>query len=136
VIVVDASVIVDLLLDVYPYSQLIAKRITEESPNIFAPHLIDAEVAQVLRRFEMRDITSSNRTKLALEDLLDLPIIRYPHAPFIERAFSLRHNVTIYDALYLVLAEVLEVPLLTRDLALKDIPDVNVQVDLIPNEIR
>ena len=76
-IVVDASVIVDLLLDVYPYSQLIAKRITEESPNIFAPHLIDAEVAQVLRRFEMRDIMSSNRTKLALKDLLDLPIIRY-----------------------------------------------------------
>jgi len=135
VIVVDASVIVDLLLDVYPYSQVIADRIIEESPNIFAPHLIDAEVAQVLRRFAIRDIISTTRIKLAIEDLLNLPIIRYPHAPFIERAFSLRHNVTIYDALYLVLAEVLEVPLLTRDLALKDIPDVNVKVDLIPNVV-
>lgn len=133
-IVVDASIIVDLLLDVTPYSQIITNRIKEESPNIFAPHLIDAEVAQVLRRFDMRGIISASRAGSALEDLLKLPIIRYPHAPFIERAFSLRHNVTIYDALYLVLAEALEVPLLTCDHAFTQISNVNVEVELIPNK--
>jgi predicted nucleic acid-binding protein len=50
-----------------------------------------------------------------LDDLLDLPLTRYPHEPFLARVWELRTNVTAYDAVYLALAEALKAPLLTRD---------------------
>ncbi len=53
-----------------------------------------------------------------MDDLLDLPVIRYPHGPLLDRAIDLHANVTAYDAMYLALAEALGAPLLTRDDAL------------------
>ena len=130
-IVVDASIVVDLLLNLNPYSSLVADRLKNESPNLFAPHLLDAEVAQVLRRFVLRNEIPYDRANLALDDLLALPIIRYPHTPLIKRAFDLRENVTIYDGIYLALAEGIGVPLLTRDQSLAKVQGLNVKVEII-----
>lgn len=74
-----------------------------------------------------------DRALVAIEDFWALPICRYPHRPLLERAFGLRNNATIFDALYLVLAEGLDAPLLTRDQALANIPGTSAKIELIPN---
>ena len=132
-IVLDASVVVDLILDIRPYSQVISHRIASEALALYAPYLLDAEVGQVLRRWVLRGELSVDRALLAIEDFGVLPICRYPHKPLLGRAFELRNNATIYDALYIALAEGLDAPLLTRDQALANIPGVFAKIELIPN---
>lgn len=130
-IVLDASVLIDLLFDIEPFSGVIERRIRKESPNLFAPHLLDAEVAQVIRGYLLRREVSKNRAILALEDYLDLPIFRFSHTPLLKRAFELRNNVTIYDAIYISLAEGLGIPLLTRDNSLVKLPGVKAEVEIV-----
>jgi len=119
--VIDASTAIDLLLEIEPHAGSIARLIAGEGP-LAAPHLLDAEVGQVLRRLVIGRALSAPRARDALDDLAALPIQRFAHGPLLARAFELRHNTTIYDALYLVLAEGLRAPLLTRDRALAAIP--------------
>jgi predicted nucleic acid-binding protein len=90
--------------------------------------LLDAEVGQVLRRFVLAGQLLPERAQAALQDLMDLPLIRYAHGPLLLRAFDLRANATVYDALYIALAEGLEAPLLTRDAALAAVPGHRAQV--------
>jgi predicted nucleic acid-binding protein len=130
VIVLDASAALDFLLNLAPRAAFVEQRIIEAAAQLAAPHLLDAEVAQVLRRYVMRGELSANEALSVLADLGDLPIVRYPHGPFLERAFELRDNATIYDALYLALAESLGAPLLTSDKALAAIPGLQTQVVL------
>lgn len=129
----DASAVVDLILDIRPYSEVISQRIIGEARALYAPYLLDAEVGQVLRRWVLREQLSVDRALVAMEGFWALPICRYPHRPLLERAFGLRNNVTIYDALYVVLAEGLDAPLLTRDQALANIPGTFAKIELIPN---
>jgi predicted nucleic acid-binding protein len=129
VIVLDASAAVDLILN-GPGAAAIASRLRSEK-RAAAPHLLDAEVGQVMRRFERSGRITLGDAHAALEDLNALPISRYPHAPLLMRAFDLRHNVTLYDALYLVLAEAIGVPLLTRDAALSSIPGHRATVEIV-----
>ncbi len=96
-----------------------------------APHLLNAEVGQVLRRHEGAGDISEERACEALEDLRDLGITYLPHGPLLARAFDLRRNTTIYDALYLALAEVLGVPLLTCDRALATVPGHRATVEVV-----
>jgi predicted nucleic acid-binding protein len=119
--VIDASTAIDLLLEIEPHAGSIARLIAGEGP-LAAPHLLDAEVGQVLRRLVIGRALSAPRARDALDDLAALPIQRFAHGPLLARAFELRQNTTIYDALYLVLAEGLRAPLLTRDRALAAIP--------------
>ena len=86
--------------------------------TLHAPHLIDLEIAQVLRRYVRTAIISAERGADALSDFLDLPLTRYPHFVLLTRIWQMRHNLTAYDAAYLALAEALDAPLLTRDRAL------------------
>jgi len=131
VIVTDASVAVDLLLNNQPYSDAIIRRIREERAQLAAPYLIDAEVAQVLRRFVRQGKLSDQRALNALQDYADIPLTRYPHLPLLVRAFELRNNVTVYDALYIVLAQTLDAPLITRDRALANVAGHAARVEVI-----
>jgi predicted nucleic acid-binding protein len=130
-IVLDASVVVDLLLGLPPHDATIAGLLLAEAPNLFAPHLLDAEVAQVIRRHVRGGGIDAEDAVAALGVLGALPIIRHVHLPFLERAFELRDNVTIYDALYLVLAETLGATLITRDRALASVPGVRARVRVV-----
>jgi predicted nucleic acid-binding protein len=68
--VLDASAVVDLLLDLPPFSRTIAQRVAARAPELYAPHLLDVETAQVLRRFVLRGDISSTHADSALTDLL------------------------------------------------------------------
>ena len=128
--VLVASVVVDLLLQREPFYSRI-KMLIRSADWLVAPHLMDIEVVQVLRRFVLRGELSSQRAEEAVRDLQDLPIERYPHTAFLLRVFSLRNNLTAYDALYLVLAEILQATLLTRDTAFAEVSGSGITVTVI-----
>jgi predicted nucleic acid-binding protein len=114
VIVLDASAAVDWLLQT-PAGQQIENRIYSRSESLHAPHLLDVEVAQVLRRLVREAVISAQRAEEAIQDLVDLRVTRYPHFVFLPRIWQLRHNLSAYDAAYVVLAEELGATLVTRD---------------------
>ena len=116
-IVVDASTAVELLLGT-ARGAAVAERIFDPAESLHAPELLDLEIAQVLRRYERARIIDAARAEAALHDLADLPIERYSHRLLLPRAWELRANLTIYDAVYVALAELLDAPLLTGDAAL------------------
>lgn len=113
-IVIDASALVDVLLQT-PVGLRIENRIFAPGETLHAPHLIDLEVTQVLRRYAASGDLSPSRAEEAITDLTHFPIARYPHDLFLFRIWELRFTVTAYDAAYLALAEGLMAPFLTRD---------------------
>jgi predicted nucleic acid-binding protein len=113
-IVIDASVVVDLLLGAKAAVR-IADRILVPGETLHAPHLLDVEVAQVLRRHLLAADLDGRRGALALADLVELPIHRHPHGVLLQRAWELKRSISANDAMYLALAEALAAPLLTRD---------------------
>jgi predicted nucleic acid-binding protein len=114
VIVLDASAAVDWLVQTAA-AQRIESRIFSRNQSLHAPELLDLEVAQVLRRLAREGAVSASRAEQAIQDLLDLRITRYPHSLLLPRIWQLRHNLSAYDAAYVVLAEQLGATLLTRD---------------------
>lgn len=116
-IVLDASAAVELLLGTQRGAAVEA-RIFDPAETLHAPELLDVEVAQVLRRYERARLIDAARAEAALRDLADLPLERYAHALLLPRAWELRENLTIYDAVYVALAELLAAPLLTGDASL------------------
>lgn len=113
-IVVDASALLEVLLRT-PSAETIEERLFTSGQSLHAPHLIDVEVAQVLRGYVSSGAIEATRGDAALTDLTDFPIRRYPHDLLLQRVWALRHNVSAYDAVYVALAEALDRPLLTRD---------------------
>jgi predicted nucleic acid-binding protein len=114
VIVLDASAAIEWLLQ-SPSGLRIDKRIFSPSQSLHAPHLLDVEVAQVLRCYVRDRTLSEQRGQEALEDFSDLPLHRYSHDFLLPRVWELRATLTAYDAVYVALAEVLDAPLLTCD---------------------
>ena len=129
-IVVDASVVAHWLLTRQP---LRVPMVLDADVELAAPHLIDAEVGHTIRRHLLMGLISAQRAEIALEDFMVLPIERYAHTSLLPRAFALRDNATIYDALYLALAEALGARLLTRDKALMTIPGIEIAIEVMAN---
>jgi predicted nucleic acid-binding protein len=114
VIVLDASAAVDWLLQTTAGLR-IEKRIYSRNETLHSPHILDLEITQVLGRLVREGTISARRGGEALRDLLALRISRYPHFIFLPRIWQHRHNLSAYDAAYVVLAERLGAPLVTRD---------------------
>jgi predicted nucleic acid-binding protein len=130
VIVLDASAVLELLLAT-DKGHRVAERIAPPEETLHAPHLIDPEVAQVLRRWVARRQLDEARAAQALEDLRDLDLNRYPHDVLLGRIWELRHNASAYDAAYLALAEALGAPLLTSDARLGEVPDTMARIEVL-----
>jgi predicted nucleic acid-binding protein len=132
-IVIDASAAIEWMLQT-PKSAEIEARIFRkpgESPRLHAPHLLDVEVAQVLRKHVAKGFVSEGRGQTALEDFLQMPILRYPHDVLLPRVWELRKKLTAYDAVYVALAEALEMPLLTCDAKVAGAPGHRARVEVI-----
>ena len=129
-IVVDASALIEVLRRT-PAAQAVERRLFEPGLTLHAPHLIDIEVAQVIRRHAARDEVDEARARAALADLTDFPLRRYPHDFLLPRIWALRDNLTAYDAAYVALAETLDAPLLTRDRRLAGATGHHARVELV-----
>ena len=128
-IVLDASAALDWLLRTHAGVQ-IEKRIYARNETLHSPHLLDLEVAQVLRRLVREGTISERRGDEALRDLLALRINRYPHFIFLSQIWHQRHNLSAYDAAYIALAERLSAPVITRDARLAATPGHTARVEL------
>lgn len=113
-IVLDTSAAIELLLRT-PAAAAIEARLFAPNETLHAPHLLDIEVTQVIRRYAAMGEVDEGRGSAALEDLCNLPVRRYPHDILLPRVWALRNNLTAYDAAYVALAEALDAMLITRD---------------------
>lgn len=111
---VDASSILPYLVEVGNDSDWIAEQLRDESA-FYAPELIDPEALSGLRRLVLQQVISAGAATQAVSELLNARIVRYPHRPFVSRAWELRGQLTPYDALYVALAEALDATLVTTD---------------------
>lgn len=110
----DASVALELLLAT-PLGMRCAARVLRTGEALHAPHLIDVEFAQVLRRLNLSGELSDPGAARALTALRELPLFRHEHTALMGRIWQLRASVTAYDAAYVALAEALDAPLATCD---------------------
>lgn len=113
-IVLDASAAIELLLAT-TVGRRVAAALSDPHETLVAPHLLDVEVAQVLRRLEAAKIVTPARAAAALSDLALLDVTRYGHDVLLDRIWQLRGNLTAYDAAYVALAEAAGARLLTCD---------------------
>jgi predicted nucleic acid-binding protein len=130
VIVVDASAMLEVLLN-RPSGERAAQRLFDPLETLHAPHLIDLEIAQALRRYQAAGEMSTQRARQALLAFVQMPLERHPHRPFLDRIWELRRDVTAYDAVYVALAEALDAPLLTCDRALARAPGHRAVVEVV-----
>jgi predicted nucleic acid-binding protein len=130
VIVTDASVLVAMFLRMEG-ADAIEARLLGSGLSAQAPHLVDAEVAHVVRRYAANRQISPERGGDLLADLVDLPLRRHAHDWLLPRVWELRHNFTAYDAVYVALAEALEAPLLTRDPRLAAAAGHHAKIELV-----
>jgi predicted nucleic acid-binding protein len=128
-IVIDASALLEVLLGTETGAR-VEDRLLSRGESLHAPHLLDVEVAQVLRRFAAAGELTPERGSEALTDLADFPVHRYPHDVLLPRIWDLRHNVTAYDGAYLALAEALAAPLVTCDARLRSAPGHGAKVEV------
>lgn len=129
-IVLDASATVELLLRL-PLADLVEACVEPPGQTLHAPHLLDIEVAQVVRRFERSGRITAERGAQALTDLSDLDVNRYPHTHLLPLVWEYRTNLTAYDAAYVALAFALRAPLLTTDAKLAAAPLPELEITLV-----
>jgi predicted nucleic acid-binding protein len=130
VIVLDASVVVEILLQSKDGLR-IQERVLDRAESRHAPHLLDVEVIQVVRRYWLAGRIDLQRAGQMLDDLSVMPIERHAHTVLLSRIWELRANLTAYDAAYVALAEALGAPLLTRDEGLASVQGHDAAIELV-----
>jgi len=127
--VIDASAAIEVLLRSPAGERLLGR--LEDGAAVHAPHLIDVEVAHVLRRHVMHHAVGAGRAEACLTLWRQLDIERHPHDDLLERIWAWRANLTAYDATYVALAEVLGEPLVTADQRLAAAPGITIPVEVL-----
>jgi predicted nucleic acid-binding protein len=125
-IVVDASVLVTALGHDGDEGRQVRAQL--RGTRVFAPEIVDLEVASYVRRARREGQIGEQRAVQALADLALASIARVSHTPFLGRIWELRDNLTPYDAAYVALAETLEAPLVTADVRMSRAAGIRCEV--------
>ena len=123
--VIDASIAVEYLLKT-PRGLRVADLI--DSAVLVAPDMMDAEVLSVLRRAVLNQHIEESQALTVLSELTEWEVERISHRFLVRLAWQHRHNVSAYDALYVVAARTFELPLLTADGRLAHAPELGITV--------
>jgi predicted nucleic acid-binding protein len=118
-IAIDASALVELLLRTTLGRQIAGQ---VGGSQLIAADIVNAEVIQGLRGLERGGKLSPERAAKAVKRLADSPVRRVPTTGLITEVWSLRANLSAYDACYVALARALDCPLLSTDAALRRAP--------------
>lgn len=129
-IVLDASAALEILRR-GPAEDTLVQRLFARDETLHAPHLIDLEIAQVLRRLVLSGQSTESAGAAALDVWRGFPVRRHGHETLMPRVWSLRATMTANDAAYVALAEALGAVLLTKDAKLARTPGHQVNVELI-----
>ncbi len=124
VVVLDATIGVELALRSETAIK-VAKAIGPK-PDSWVPDNFFTESAGVLRRLAQRKEISQERAAQAMTRLLSLRVQHVSTRPFISEAWTLRENVTMADAVYVVLARHLGAELATMDERLRGAPGLDI----------
>ncbi|MPY95009.1 MAG: PIN domain-containing protein [Acidimicrobiia bacterium] len=125
-LVLDASASVELLLDT-PTGRRLHELVPGDA-QWWVPEHFYAEVAGALRRAELHSTVPAARVAAAMSSLGTAPLRRVQVRPLLPEAWAKRANLTVADALYLVLAEHLGAGLVTADLKLANAPILGVSM--------
>jgi len=127
-IVVDTSAVLHALIGLQDHESLVDR--LANASRIHAPHLIDVEFLNALRKLVRSGRMDLHRAGDVRQEFGDLAILRCPHEPLVDRAWQLRDNLSAYDAMFVALAELLDAPLVTSDRALSRAPGTDVRFEL------
>ena len=108
-----------------------ARRTVSEAGEVAIPDLADVETATVLRKRWISRTLTDVQFAAAIDDLASLPFRRYPSLPLLRRAYELRATVTVYDAIYVALAEELDCNLVTLDSRLARAPGPRCEIQVL-----
>jgi predicted nucleic acid-binding protein len=122
-IVVDSSALVEVLIQ---RERADAVRQVVGDTEMVAPDVINSEILSALRRLERIGELPTGRARKALDDLVSVPLRRFPTLPLLPAVWELRAGITSYDACYVALAQVLGCTLVTADLKLPRAPGLGV----------
>ena len=123
--VIDSSVAVEYLLGT-PVGLTIADVV--ENNDLVAPELLDIEVLSALRGFVLRNQISSDDALDAIREISALEIERVSHQHLLLSTWHYFRNVSSYDAIYLAVAQDLNVAVITADSKLSRAPSLDVAV--------
>lgn len=130
-LVIDASAVVAALTDSGEDGLWAESMLTIDS--LAAPHHMPVEAANILRRLALAGDISADAASLAHNDLLDLNVELFPYEPVASRIWTLRENVTCYDAWYVAIAETLDATLVTLDRRLASAPGTRCRFQMPPS---
>ena len=121
--VLDASVVIKLFIEEEfsdKVQRLFAKLAEDPQAEIHVPDLFYIECANILLKYTKRYKRPLEDSLADLKDLNALALHSTSTAELIEDALKLaqQKNITAYDACYAVLAQKLELPLITADMPL------------------
>ncbi len=108
-------------------------RATLAEPNVHAPHVIDCEVAHVLRGMVRKGELDSQTGWSMLHAFRWFHVIRHSTFSMFDRVWELRDNLTAYDAAYVALAEIIDCPLVTADGRISRAPGIRCVVTVVPD---
>jgi predicted nucleic acid-binding protein len=129
VIVTDAGVLIAIFVDDGAWGDTARARLRHE--EIAAPELIDLEVTSALRGLLRAGKVDKRRADLALADLRRLALLRASHQGLVARCWELRDNLSVYDASYIALAELLGATLITTDARMSRAPQIMCSVEVL-----
>ncbi len=124
-VVIDASAIVDLLLD-NELGGAVGKRLAGHA--LHAPAHLDAEVLSALGRLHRAGDLEARDVESRLRALAGAPIQRHGVSDLLIDCWARRHQLRLADDLYVQLAVSLDLPLITTDPRLRDAPAADVVV--------